>query len=237
MEVCDFSRSFVTFVCFEGANNARIQVEAICELAQGEAVERYLLVASCKSEDTYAPKNLFKSPNYDFCAIFSEDRYRLHRVPLPFDDTVRDSGLIKDRFEQTITIFKAAEAEECTDVDAVYEATMEGKVLVCRTEVYGADGTSSAVLWYPVKTMNVRRDPYMFQIDTGPIILPDMTLEQPGIDDLALAFVAWNQPDWAEFVIQQAVDPNPASPHAASRAGHYSEIRVMDACNSIFIYD
>ena len=51
------------------------------------------------------------------------------------------------------------------------------------------------------------------------------------------AFVAWNRPDRAEFVIQQAVDPNPASPHAESRAGHYSEIRVLDASNSIFIYD
>jgi hypothetical protein len=157
-------------------------------------------------------------------------------VPLPFDDTVRDSGLIKDRFERTITTLKSAEAEECADVDAIYEATMAGKVLVCRTEVYGGDGASSAVLWYPVKTMNVRTDPSMFQIDTGPIMLPDMTLKQPGIDDLALAFVAWNQPDWAEFVIQQAVDPYPGSP-GGLKVAHYSAIRVMDACNSIFVHD
>ena len=236
MKVCDFSRSFVTFVCFDGANNARIQVEAICEIGADEP-QRYLLVASCKSEDTYAKQNLFRSPNYDFCAIFSSEHYRLHRVPLPFDDTARDSGLINDRFESTITTLKTTQAEECTDARAVYEATMEGKVLVCRTVVYGSDGAPGAVLWYPVKTMNVRSDPYMFQIDTGPIILPDMTLERPGIDDLALAFVAWNQPDWAEFVIQQAVDPSPASPDPGSRVGHYCAIRVMDTHNSIFIHD
>jgi len=237
MDVCDFSRSFVTFVCFDGANNARIQVEAICEMGDGDAAEQYLLVASCKSEDTHARQNLFKSPNYDFCAIFSRDQYRLHRVPMPFDDTVRDSGPIEDRFEQTITTLKTAAAEECTDSEAVFEATMDGRVLVCRTEVYDRDNAASAVLWYPVKTMNVRRDPCAYQIDTGPIIVPDMTIQQPGIDDLELAFVAWNRPDWAEFVIQQAVDPYPGSPHAGPQVGHYSAIRVMDACNSIFAHE
>lgn len=237
MDVYDFSRSFVTFVCFDGANNARIQLEAVCELVDGDATEQYLLVASCKSEDTYARENLFRSPNYDFCAIFSKNRYRLHRVPLPFDDTVRDSGLIKDRFEKTITTLKTLAAEECTDAEAVYEATMEGKVLVCRTEVGGGDGRLGAVLWYPVKTMNVRRDPHMFQIDTGPIILPDIALERPGIDDLTLAFVAWNRPDRAEFVIQEAVDPQSGSRAARPGVCHYATVRDMEARNRIFIHD
>ena len=61
MTTWDFSRSFATFVTGGRGNNARIQVEAVCEIAGGE---RYVLVASCKAEDTYAEENLFREPNY-----------------------------------------------------------------------------------------------------------------------------------------------------------------------------
>ena len=83
MRVLDFCRSFVTFVTHPPtSNNARIQVEARCVIRStpdASPVED-LLVASCKSENTYAETDLFKQPNYDFCAIFSDTHYRIHRV-------------------------------------------------------------------------------------------------------------------------------------------------------------
>ncbi len=78
VEVLDYGRSFVTFVS-SGArgsthlrNNARLQVESVTTLTHvntGRAT-RYLFFASCKSEDTFARRDLFYRNNYDFNGIF-----------------------------------------------------------------------------------------------------------------------------------------------------------------------
>ncbi len=58
MQVLDYSRSFITFLSKEAANNARIQVEARCELTVDGVAEEYWLVASCKSEDTFGKSRI-----------------------------------------------------------------------------------------------------------------------------------------------------------------------------------
>lgn len=82
MESCDFSRSFITFLTKNRSNNARIQVEARCEITDrktGES-ESYYLVASCKGEDTYGEGCLFLQPSYDFCMIYSSKDFMIIRT-------------------------------------------------------------------------------------------------------------------------------------------------------------
>ncbi len=236
MHVCDFARSFVTFVTFNRANNARIQVEARCELTADGTTEEFLLVASCKSEHTYAKQELFCDPNYDFCGIFSKSEYRLHRVGLPYDAEAMDAGAIPDRFEEVKIAVRLVEAEVCRDAAAVVAATLAGRLLIARTELRSEDGTKRALIEYPVKTMNVHEAPPCFQVDTGPILLPDFSSDRPAIEAFNLAFVAWNVPDWAEFVIQTAVEACPELPNGP-KVGHYATIKVMDASNQILAWD
>jgi len=237
MQVCDFARSFVTFVTFDRANNARIQVEARCELTADGVTEEFLLVASCKSEDTFAEQNLFYVPNYDFCGIFSRDEFRLHRVGLPYDPDAMDAGAIPDRFQEVNIALTSVEADLCQDVAAVVAATLANRILIGRTEVWSADGKKRAMIEYPIKTMNAHEEPPYFQVDTGPILLPDFLSDRPPIQAFDLAFVAWNVPGWAEFVIQQAVPANPDDPGSSALVGHYSAVRLMDANNQILAYD
>ena len=72
MNPYDYSRSFVTFVTPNRANNARLQIQSRCILTDTESFEtkEYCFYASCKSEATFAKKNLFYDKNYDFCGIF-----------------------------------------------------------------------------------------------------------------------------------------------------------------------
>ncbi len=237
MQVCDFARSFVTFVTFDRANNARIQVEARCELTTDGTKEEFLLVASCKSEDTFAEQNLFRVPNYDFCAIFSQDEFRIHRVGLPYDPDAMDAGTISDRFQEVNIAVRMVEAELCEDNAAVVAATLANQVVIGRTEVWSKDGKQRATIEYPVKTMNAHEQPPYFQVDTGPILLPDFSSDRPPIQAFDLAFVAWNVPEWAEFVIQQAVPANPDDPDNSPLVGHYSPVRLMDADNQILAYE
>ncbi|HCA48544.1 MAG TPA: hypothetical protein DEP45_14680 [Armatimonadetes bacterium] len=233
LEAHDFGRSFATFVTKGRTNHARIQFEATCELAGGAI---YALVASCKSEDTYAERNLFKQPNYDFCAIFGPEQYCIVRVGLPVTAAWLESGLSSDRFEEVRIAPVQAEAEVCADRQAVVEATLANRPLVGRTQLLGEAGEMIARVEYPIKTMNVNdseRAPsgdWIFQIDTGPIVVPaERKRGDLAVEGLELAFIAWNAPDWAEFVV---LEPTRIG-HTEDCVGHYSRVRVVSARNEV----
>jgi len=228
MQVCNFGRSFATFTTQGRGNNARIQVEAICDLFEGGRTTRYVLVASCKSEDTYAADNLFKDPNYDFCAIFSDTQYDIVRQHLPLSDSWRDPGPIEHRFEGVSIDLCLTEATECSGAEEIVRATLNHAPLVGITEIADEAAGKSARLEYPIKTMNVNDIEWVWQVDTGPVIVPAFGRDVPlAIQRLDLAFVAYNRPDRAEFVILRP------TPVGDQMAGHYSEIRRCAATNAI----
>lgn len=228
MQVCDFARSFATFTTRGRGNNARIQVEAICDLSSADKRTRYVLVASCKSEDTYAEDNLFRQPNYDFCAIFSDTQYDIVRLHLPLSDAWRDPGLIAGRFHGVSINLRLVQASVCTDARQIVTATLDNAPLVGITELTDEATGMSARLEYPIKTMNVNDLRWVWQVDTGPVIVPDFRREVSlGIQCLDLAFVAYNCPDRAEFVLLRP------TPVGGAVAGHYSEVRKLAAHNTI----
>ncbi|MFP3902727.1 MAG: hypothetical protein ACLFWB_00665 [Armatimonadota bacterium] len=237
MRVRDFCRSFVTFEIFEPPNNARIQVEATCTVTQdGHEPVEYTLVASCKSEDTYVDENLFKTPNYDFCVIFSEDEYRIHRVGRTADAHELDTGSNAQRFHDVRFTNRECEAEKLPDAAAVVKATHDGRIIVCRTRIEDPDRGFSALLEYPVKTMNVRSDPAEYQVDTGPVLLPGLWGETTALEDFRLAYIAYNRPDRAEVVVQEPTPLNPDDPDSV-RVMHYSRTHSMSAENTLYACD
>ncbi|MGD9497171.1 MAG: hypothetical protein AB7Y46_12810 [Armatimonadota bacterium] len=234
MTACDFSRSFATFVTQGRGNNARIQVEAVCDLPAPEGETRYVLVASCKAEDTYAADALFRLPNYDFCAIFSTEQYCIVRAGLPLTACWRESGLSRDRFEQVRMDLSQVPARACADAREIVETTLGGASAVGRTELLDDDGELLARLEYPVKTMNVNDLRWVYQVDTGPIIVPD--IERQGaleVDRLALAFIAWNRPDRAELIVQAPT----RIAHSDSCVAHYREVRGYAARNELLVLE
>jgi len=233
MNACDFSRSFITFVIPKQANNARIQVEACCEITAAGRTEPFWLVASCKAENTYAEQELFMQPNYDFYMIYSQQGYRINRVGMPYDLSAGEVGLISERFEAVHFGIRSVDAQRCESPADVVDATLQGRVLVGQTTLSSSDGEFTAVLQYPVKTMNVHRDPADFQVDTGPVLLPDMDSASTALEAFSVAFIAWRAPDWAEFILQQPVPATEDGPMVA----HYAQTRVFEAQNLILAHD
>ena len=222
MQAVDFARSFVTFVTPGRANNARIQVEARVEwmdLAHGTTQELFL-VASCKSERTYAESDLFQSPNYDFCGVFNETEFAILRRHAAAGDARPDVGPVAGRFERVNVNIVRVEATPLETRQAAVRATLAGKVLVAATEISGADGDLRCRLEYPVKTMNANDIDWIYQVDTGPIPFPNWEADCGQIAGrFDLAYVAWNATDFADFVIQR---PTELVPGAVT--WHYSEV-------------
>ncbi len=224
----DYGRSFV---CTLGPENApRFWVESRCRITDGagrHSVE-YYQCGSCKSEHTFAPRDLFMDPNYDFLPIFSEDTlivfrrhawcgegYRHHALSVGRWD---DSGETDPRFQYRevremkghpvwggmVPCLREATVRPLANAADIDEAHRAGLPVLAQTLIRDAATGHEAVLEYPVKTMNLRAAEGLWQVDTGPLMLPD--LSQPPerwAQTCRLAFIAFNTWDWADCVIEQ----------------------------------
>ena len=208
MQICDYSRSFITFVTPGRGNNARLQVESVCTLIDegaGTSTD-YFFFASCKSERTYAPKDLFCEPNYDFCGIFSNEEFAIFRTHATHTAGFRDQGLWRDRFEDVHQHIVRVEGQELKEKAEIVRASLDNIPLVGRVEVNSPEANLRAVLEFPIKTMNANDIRSMYQVDTGPVPFPDLTMQaERHIERLSPAYVAYNAPDFADFIVQQAL--------------------------------
>ena len=120
------------------------------------------------------------------------------------------------------------------DTIAAVTAASEGKdPLVGRTTLSHPDGSYECTLEYPIKTMNFRPETPSFQVDTGPLVLPDFSpSEESMIDRLVMAHVAFNRFDRAEFIIRLPTPIDESRPDGP-RTLHYAEVREYPATNQI----
>jgi len=241
MNVCDYARSFVTFTV--PGNSARIGVEARCLLRGPDgAEEQFLMFASCKAEDTYAEQDLFRnpetSPSYDFSGIFSPDRYRIERIHVGSDCEQFDTGLIADRFVAVQRRVVEAPGTPLPTKQDVIEATLAGRIVIARNELRDAASGVTAVLEYPVKTMNVNPERGLFQTDTGPLPYYDFAIaEADPMRRFRWAYCAFNEFTGAYFICQGPT-PIVSEGREVARRSHYQHIiHCPEAVNTLYACD
>lgn len=242
MNVYDYSRCFITFSV--PGNNARIGIEGRCVLtAPDGSSEEFLLFASCKSEDTYAEKDLFRvppgDPNYDFSGMYGRERYRLERIFVSSEKEAPETGLIADRFTGlTRQLVEAPQAVPLLTKMAVVEATLAGQIVIARNEITDPATGAKALLEYPVKTMNVNPERGMFQTDTGPLPFLDFSVaDEDTMRRFRWAFCAFNDFTDAYFVCQ-APWPIVVDGQEVAKRSHYQHIvHCPQSVNTLFAYD
>jgi hypothetical protein len=236
----DFANSYLTFSVGDEQNIARIQLDAVCTVYDERAGETtaYHLIAPCRSERMYSAPGepLFQMPNYEFCGVWTEREYRIVRTGWTSDRDNPESGESAGRFAWTRLDLRTRDdpLELATDAEVV-TATLANRPLVAITELQDETSGRRAVLEYPVKTMNVARSPDRFQVDTGPLLLPDFASTAPrGVDRLDLAHVVYWRRDVAEFVLRRPIPVRPGSDVAVT---DYGEIRIIPALNRLLTVD
>jgi hypothetical protein len=243
MDILEYANSYFTFVMPDRSNVARIQLDARAVITDGRGGEReFFLITPCKSEQMYTGGRLFQDPNYDFCGIFSREQYAIIRSWAEHDPSrvmEWDTGLNKERFgEVRFNLRSARGVTPLRSAADVVGATLANRALYARTHII--DGTGrSAVLEYPVKTMNVVEPPKnRFQVDTGPLLFP--TWADPrgqhrpvklAIDQFALAFIVYEDFRGGEVVLRQPT----AVGSAGTETYHYSRIvETPEATHELF---
>ncbi len=236
MNAIDFTNSYMTwFPHNKGDNIARIQLDAACTLTDEKTGEskQFYLIAPCRSERMYLDTPLFQMPNYEFCGIWSADDFLIIRTAWESGRDNRQYGMGRERWRDIhLDVRTFAHTEVLTADPAIVAATLDNLVLNARTELYDPATGRRALLEYPIKTMNVQQEPPRFQVDTGPLILPDFTatVTHP-IEAFEMAHVVYNVMDKAEFVLRQPVAIG-AGDHQAMTTD-YSVIQIVTARNEI----
>lgn len=231
--VTDFGRSMVT--TFGGVGNTPLfWVESRCRVSDPRAnqVREYYQCGSCKSEDTFATENLFKRPNYDFLPVFTPGQTIVFRRPAALSERYQTvSGPL---WGGSMPRIRTARAHALADASQIGAAVAAALPLVGQVEISDPESGRSVLLEFPIKTMNLSVDGTRWQVDTGPMVLPDLKAPpEAWSQSLRLAFVAFNTWDWADFVIE-APTPIEVDGKEVARVHHYSEILHLATRNRVF---
>ena len=257
MIVPDFAASFLTFRIDWNLkpsltsshkppftlNNARILIESSCKISDrvtGEA-QTYVLGASCKTEYVGVARDLWTTPNADFCMILSDEAFLIlkswdrnnkgvMRYPTSLgEQPERQSGRVSDTYERVSINLRPMSARPLDSAEAIVAATLANERLVGRC-AFSLRDRYDIEINFPIKTMNANEREWIYQVDTGPILFPDLSADcQSWIDSFRLAYVAFNRADWAEFILQV---PTPLC--ESMSVNHYSRIVQLNSHNTVF---
>lgn len=261
MQTIDFSRSYVRFrvdslvqpaitVTHDmpaTVNNVRINMECRCELIDRRSKQSHVFVlsASCKTERVGADRDCWLKPNADFCLAASEEEFLVfkswarnglvvakhpnaHGTPQE-----RQSGLCREAWTDFGFQVRPAQGQPLKSIDDIITAIRGDRPLVAHSEY--DDGDYRVILDHPVKTVNYSEREHVYQTDTGPILLPDLSpdrLRQSErlIDCFDLAYSAFNSAGWAEFIVNV-----PTQVGGGISVNHYSQPRRIEPTRNVLI--
>lgn len=229
--VLDYGRSFV----FGSApfNNVRFWVESRTILLDGDQKYECLQFGACKSENTFAEKDLFTADNYDFTPLLGDDEQwlifrRKNRITPEYRQVkseVWGPSVRKLRLAKNTRVL--------TNFAEIRDATADAHPLVSRTELLDPATGLRAIIEAPVKTINIQPEKQQYQIDSGPVALPDLSRRyETRLDCLRLAFVAFNAPHFADFVVEQP-DSVMENGQELYQVFHYSKPISLEAKNTL----
>ena len=230
MTPLDYGRSFL--IGNGPENEVRFWVESRTRIIDETSGQRedYVQVGSCKSEHTFAKDNLLHEDNYDFLPVFGPEWSVVYRRHANLRDSYREIRRSEEWWNgQQYHLIVGSDVEELTSDAAVREATYDSVPIVAQTQVWNEETGLQAIMEYPVKTMNTNRANDIYQVDTGPVAFPDLSQRHARhVDALSLAFVVFNAPHFADFVLE-----------APTRVGdeqvyHYSKLVSLAAVNRLY---
>ena len=246
---CNFQSSFMTWDYPPPAytekhdipygNIARIQLDAMIDVMDDSngGSERYVLIQPCRTERVYKEDRLFQIPSAEYRVIYSLEQHRSVGKGMTYRGRRPVGKLVKDSYRSlVIDVVTFPNTRVLRTPAEVNEATLANHPLVGRTEIKDPQRPLRYVIEYPIKTMNIMPKDNSYQIDTGPLLVPDYDLDQAAvIDRLEMAHVAFNHkaPNLAEFILRQPTPVMDESNRELCRVLHYSKVRVHSARNTL----
>jgi hypothetical protein len=232
MTPLDYGRSFILGKV--PSNEVRFWVESRTRLIDEKSgrEEDYIQTGSCKSEDTFAASNLFYDDNYDFMPVFGPEYGLIYRRKAWLNPGYRSIVRTEEMWDgQIYHLIEARAYRELHTPEEILETTRDFLPLVSQTEIRDESAGMRALIECPVKTMNTRRSGQMYQVDTGPVMFPDLSVKvDRNAEHFFLAFLAFNARHFTDFVLEVPTEIG----DKGERIHHYSRRLSLAATNRLF---
>lgn len=236
MTPLDYSKTYLLGTNPE--NEVRFWVESRTRVIDERSgkVEDFLQCASCKSEDTFAERNLFLEDNYDFLPIFGPEYGLIFRRKAWLNPNYRSCLKTTEMFgapAQHLREFTSY--KNLSTTEEIIRFTHAFYPVVAQTEIRNDETGLRAIIEYPVKTLNIRRLDNAYQIDTGPVVYPDLgERHERLVDSISLAFVAFNAAHFADFIVEESTPIRNNRKTVETHVYHYSRRISLTACNRLY---
>jgi len=231
----DYGRAFI--VGKAPWNRVRFLVESRTRIIdeRRNRYENFYQCAACQSENTFADRDLFKTDTTNFTAVFGPMYGIKFRRPAHFNPGYRQVYRAADLWGGQVYHLPQPLAWQLVSTnERIRHASHEGLPLVGQTEIVNLATGLRAIIEFPIKTINIHDGNDRYQVDTGPVVYPDLSRRYTRlVDSLSLAFVAFNAPSFADFVIED-VTPIVEGGREVTRVHHYSRILSVPATNRVF---
>lgn len=235
MNPLDYGRSFI--IGNGPANEVRFWVESRTRLIDERTgtYEDYLQCGSCKSENTFAEKDLFQEVNYDFLPVFGPQWGVVFRRQAQLEENYREIRPAAEWWNGQEYHLQEGKARELASNAEILEATYTNVPIIAQVEIADTGSGLRAFVECPVKTMNMNRERQQYQVDSGPVMLPDLERHERSVEGLRLAYVAFNVPQFADFVVEAPTVIGKVS--ATAEVYHYSDLISLQTTNRLFALD
>jgi hypothetical protein len=223
-------------------NNVRMTLDARVVMTHKPSgrVNDYVLSSSCKSEQVWVDRGVWHQPNADMCMLAGQGEFLVFKRWDKSDKGVmlfppslgvqpeRQKGDPEEMFDRFSVNLATRKGRVLEGIDAIVETLFANTPVISQTEY--EQGDYRVLLEYPVKVVNFSERERYYQVDTGPVLLPDLNNPKGSlIESCRLAYVAHNVPDWAEFIV---CVPTPLDDKI--KVHHYSQsIRIEGTRNRL----
>ena len=218
-------------------NWARIDLDALIDVTDESTgkSDTFVLIAPCRTEWVYAENRLFQIPSSEYRNIYSLTEKRNIGQSITDDGSRSKGHPVKERYRSLKIDIKTYRRTRLLKTPAeIVKATADHQPLVGRTEIREPGAKRRFVLQYPIRTMNFQPKTNSFQVDTGPVLVPDFKVKsEKSIDQLEMAYVAYNRLDRAEFLIRRPTPVTDKDGKKLCQVLHYSESRELSAQTQI----
>ena len=246
----DFSRSFLLFRSSRVNHTPRLQLDAVCTVTAADGSARqFVLTTACVGENMYVADGLVQLPAYEFVMIAQHrTEYAIRKRGAITTEDVREarrfgeamptySGQPTRVTELDVHLLPLDRATPLGSYDAIRAAVLAQQPITCRTSYVAgvaADGATRVALEYPAKIVNVQHDQPNWQIDTGPILVPDLEARaELFVDRLEMAYIVFNRWDRAEVLERRPTPVTPAGVRGPQTT-HYSAVRRLAVRHEVF---
>lgn len=194
-----------------------------------------MLGSSCKSEVVYVERGVWTNPCADMLIVLSDTEFMTiksfshHGIQIPLHPASlgaqpkRQADDNANAFDKVDIDIQLVEGRELKTNMEIVKAGLARKALVSQTE-WTAENGIHVLIEYPVRVWNYNERDNLYQLDTGPVLIPNFNREHTRLVEIfERAYIAHNCPDWAEFIVNV-----PTRINDEIVVDHYSESRRLD---------